>query len=1775
MAADTAVPSNCDGALEKHFRPIVFLLNSHTPDNVDAATVADLLHPFFRKDDYYVVNASTVANPIGILREAKKSLSSEASLQAAAASVQDRLSAAVQSALTNIAATRREAQQAALQAKEAQLSALQADYVEDGLSAEEARAAAHAELQERSESEGEESYSSAGERLPPAVCVVNAPLLPAAVARLACDVGGLAAVVLLESPCSVRELVSVAGAGGRKSSTSVAASNAPNDRAKGRGPGAGAAAASSSSTSKQHHFSAAAGGSAEDLLAALGRAALAQPDDNAFQDVLLQHVPYPTERANSTDASPESPALLRPSIPAAQFLPTLHALLLRIFSCWVRYNAWRARRFLVQVPAYTPLIDSEAALSAVAGEDALAAAAAAEQRPNKRKSGGPGGHEDNVPLPISTKLPTTTPRPCTMAQVAAEQFEYTAYMQRWMRSASHGSTDNVLAAGEAVQACLKGCLCQVASLKGSSTLRTSADTSAAQLGEDIADACARCRIAVAVSSGASLRPPKDGVEAACQDKGAATCGATPISAPASAGLTADSVEEALAHIVTEEVGSAALPSVTTALITTAGDGDALHWMRDALLARDHHGWHTAVQRWGRTAVYCLHQQTHAIGAPRTQHTAHLLDSPTTFPRFFREEEFLEAEGRHYAPSSLSDDTEKDEEESESDSSSEETTSDSCGDDTASAAEDAATKMVPTAVREMPPACPTVDHVDIVSQHLRRRRVLEQVRLSHARPPVQELMGCATPCRTVVTETQWMRAADGTLVEVARTAANSAQVRCTIVDAGIDLEAGFMLDCPPPTVDDFAKATAVDARASGSLPEPLLSSAVRGFLSLGRELRVITEVVADNAQAVAQAAYAAAVAAAKEAAVTQYEAQFRRVGKASKSREEAKAANQLTLEQITKTLLDALPSPPPSPPPEGGDGKTAAARIVMRVHACFLLHDCVMTAAAPKAGAPGVQLRCLKPSQHTTHLPRRRLLSVQLWNEGVVSTVALTHLQAIDVYLDGVVEVHSPDLAAGVRLLLYKNGSYVTVSGRCQLLVSPDGRVTRYENGEGGRLVHKLQRGRATAVSAPAVHRVEREDGLHLEGIESSGADDDGQASLIPCSLGHVRCIRFGTGVVVEQGDKDGMWSWRFVGLPTVYCDVAAYQIAAAIGKGECDRLAYQPRTDSFSLFLNDSEAEGARVAADVAMSSCRISVFTQGCDLSTARTDQGDRTGVFAVDCAYGGVYGRVGADRVYRVSPFGRCSEEVEHGGDLRYRQLVLPEHYKRPKKTAEALLLPEYASPSFRRAVAGEGGDLTTVPSADHTDALHLQAVPLLLPKEPARISASTAASPYSTLAVQHPAACVPLQLRCIALQEDGSQVTVLDAASWLEWVMWWQRHSSWAPQYSSPTPKEALREGAPEERPFRLIRALRARQAFVPFTEPGAENVPAEASVVQECVLRLPSREAASAPSWCAAGSLARTSAVSGVTGAADEEDTAPAAAVAEAAVPLDAAPVSPIVAREEEQVPMAALTDAHCVTELPAAVGRRGGSLNYWTSALCPQALQPSRDSSRTENGVAMPMARTHTANLSADAATSEAPAPPSPAVPAAMPKKTLSWQSSKVPLMHSYHPAADELTGTNASSRFHTPRLEVHPRKVEFGNVLPLRRYVTTVRLTNASTVPCRYRVRVGAVVRPFLSVSYSRQFVAPGITTEMHVELSGSQPYGVMDSHISIVHEGGTVEVNVWWCTTDEADTARLGDGVTCAGWTVHKPAIQHPRMPEQETEQTDDRSTLSDTDVALDVRTA
>ncbi|KAG5484808.1 hypothetical protein LSCM1_06634 [Leishmania martiniquensis] len=1781
METDGAAPRDQGAAPDQQFRPIIFCLNSHTPENMDAARVAQLLQPRFRKGDFYILNVSTAANPSGTFLEANNASVIDVKLPSGVSSLPDRLSVGVQSALGMIDAARREAELVAARAKEAQLSALQAEYMEDGLSAEEALAAAHADMQERSDSEGADDDASvdgeddhrmnAGGRLPPAVCIVNAPLSPTVVTKLACDVAGMAAVVILESPCAVRELTSTTGGGVPKGTTGNLGSNPPSERGRGRGPGAGAAASSSTMSKRQSVCG--SGGGVNDVLAALEGARLAQAGDSAFQNVLLQHVMYPTESVSTASPGPQAATLLRPAVPVAQFLSLLDLLLLRVFASWVRYDTWRAGRSLVQVPAYRPLIDSEAALSAVTLEDS-AAAAAAEQRPSKRKS---GGNEGNILLPTSDDPPTTTPHPSTMAEVAAEQFEYRAYMQRWWVGPSQGSANSTLATREAIQECLQGCLSQVASPQGASTLRTSAETSAAQLAEDVANVCAKCHATATVASGAALPSVKDKVTAGNVDEEPAACGAALISGSASAALAAASVEEALAQTVTAEVGSASLPSVSTAVVMTAGEADALHWMRDSFLARDQHGWHTAVHHWEGTTLCCMHQPTEVVGAPRTRHAAHLLDCPTSFPRFFHEEGFLEAEAHHYAPSSLGEETEEEEEE---DASSVQTASDSSRAENGVPAEDeAAAARTSTASRMAPDACPTIDHVDLVSQHLRRRRVLEQVRLSHARPPVQELLCGAAACRAVVTETQWMRAADSTVVEVSRTAANTAQVRCAIMDAGIHLQAGFMLECPAEVVGGSAKAPAPDASASTPLPEPLVPSGVRGFLSVGHQLRVITEVVADNAEAVAHASHTAAVAAAKEAAIVQYEAQFKRAGKASKPRDKSAAATQLTLEQITETLLAALPPPPPPPDPENGDRKAAPARIVMRVHAYFPLYLCVMTATASKAGVPGIHLRCLTPSLHSAHLRPRILLTVHLWKQGKVSVATVAYLEAIRVFVDGVVEVCSPDLASGVRLYLYKGGSYASVSDQSRLLVLLDGRCILYEGAEGGRVVHELQRGRATAVIAPSVHCVEREDGVQVEIVEPGGTDSIDRAGLIYSHLGLARRIRFGDGVMVERGDNVGMWSWRFAGAPMVYCDAVANEIALAADEDKCDRFTYQPNTDAFSLFVGDGEAEGVRVAASVSRSSCRISVFTQGRDFSRGCDEQGSPGGVFAVDCAYGGVYGCVGVDHVYRVSPFGRCFEEVQYGEEPRHRQLVLPEQYKRPKKKiAEALLLPEYPSLSFRRVVSGEDGELATAPAEGHDDSLHLQVSPLLSPAEPARVSASTTrASPYRALSIQPPVTRTQLQVRCIALQEDGTVLTVLDAASWKQWVMWWKQHRSWIPEYSVKASNGVQGDHSLERCAFRLIKASLVHEKLVPLTEAGAENPPGEAAAVQKHVLvLLPSSEGASVPSWCSAGSLMPRSSGCGAS-VADAEKKSPAAAVAVSQVAelLDAEPATPILMHSEEKPPIAPRTNGRRVTALPAAPGGRGGSLNYWSSVLCPQAAQLSRSSSAKDKESSMDTARADTASPSTDAAAIGTAAAASLRVLSAVRKNTLFTQSTKVPLMHSYRPAADEHTGTNASTRFHTPLLEVQPRQLDFGKVLPGRRYVATVRLTNISTVPCRYRVRVGALVRPFLFVSYSRQFVAPGITTDVQVELTGFQPHGMKDSQISVVHEGGLAEVGVWWCTTDTAQSTQLGDGVTCLGWAVHKPVLQLPHILADDTEQPNEERSLSSSETGVDMRPA
>ncbi|KAK7198900.1 Flagellar-associated PapD-like [Novymonas esmeraldas] len=1781
----------------ERFRPVVFLLGSHTPDHLDAATVARLLQPRFRSDDYYIVNATAAPaqDAAGAPGDGRKNAAGDAAANAGPTTPLDKISFAVQSALAKIDAARREARQAAAQAIAAQLSALQADYMDDGLSEAEALAAAQAELQERTNSDDDGGASDAGDdnrRLPPCVCVVNVPLFPGEVARVAQDVPGVAAVLLLESPCTVRELVAAPGATARKSSMVSAGAHVPSERGKGRGPGAGASATAFASTSKQQ-----GGAGAEEVLATLARAAAAQSYNSGLQDVLLQHVAYPAESSAGAGASGQTASVYRPTVPAAQFLSTVHALMLRVLASWVRYDTWRARRSLVQVPAYTALIDAEAALTAVAVDDAAAATSGGERRSSKRKSGGPGAtaaRDGSVQLSTSAEPPTTALCPTSMAEVAAEQFEYGASMQRWQAAAaaasasasSPSSSAGALAAAAAVQACLRGCVSQVASEQGPSTLRTNADASAAQLAEDVANACVTCRVAAAASIGAPPSPAGGGAATASVDSTDAAlplpCGVTPASHPAAAPVTADTVEEAVARALVAEAGPAVLPSVSTALVATAGGGDALNWLRDALVARDQHGWHAAVQNWRETPLYCLHQPAFDVGVPRTQHVAHLLDSHTSFPRFFREEAYLETEGHHYAPSSLGDPSEEEEEEEDTSvdssdddddddgNSASDVSHDSSGGAVAGAPPMLASTLSRSPLPPPPPTGPVIDHVDVVRQHLVRRRVLEQVRQGHARPPVQELVGGGGgggSCRAVVTETQWMRAADGTLIEVARTAANSAQVRCGILDAGSRVQAGFTLECPTADAVAAPKVAAGDA-AVAPLPEPLVASGVRGFVTLGRQLRVVTEVVADNANAVAQASRAAAVAAAKEVAAAQYEAQFSRAGKGAKARDKTAPAAQLTLEQITETLLAALPPPPPQAEDDRASG--VAAPPVMRVFASFPQHDCVMTATVSSSGVPGVHVRCLAPSRYTAPRPLRRgLMQVQTWKDGELAAVELARLHAVRVFLDGVLEVHSPDLVPGLRVLLHRSGSYVVASAAWQLAVSPDGCCALCESGDTRRVVHQMQRGHATAVTAPAVHRVEREDGLQLEMVdESTATSAGGLVRLRGVAQSNVRCIRFGDGVAVERGGGGGAvgtWTWRVAGVPAVHCDGVAHEIALAADDGDGDRLAYRPLTDSFALLVRDDGAAALRVAARVDCGRCRLSVFAHGDDTPTRGR------GTFTVDCAYGGLYGSVGEGHVYRVSPFGRCSEELETGEEPRQRQLVLPPRYKRPRrKPAEVVLLPEYASPGFHRAIAGEDDHTDAPAPQDAAAPLHLCAAPPPLADVPSPSPA--AASPYQALMPAHTptAAAAPAlpQPRCVAVLGDDARFAVLDAASWTEWVAWWRRHPHWR-LAGAPTRTAAAGDGAAsaDARVFCLVKTPVVPHTLVPVTEAGAEDPQEPQPVVQECVLLSPSSEPAAAspppPWWCTPGALtvaaaAAAAAAGGRTSMADE--------TAEAVPPPPRAPSGGVERND------ATLAEGRRVTRRPVGPAHhRGGSLNYWSSALSPPPVQPSPHSSSAENESTMPTVRAATGSPRVDAAARSSVT----LGPVAASLAASDLLPSKVPLMRSYHSAADEHTGTNAASRFHSPSLEVQPRQVEFGNVLPGRRYAAVVRLTNTSTVPCRYRVRVAQLARPHLSVSYPRHFVAPGITTEVRLELSGDQPPGVTDTEVSVAHEGGTVDVGVWWCTTDEAHTARLGDGVSCLGWALRKAAIQHPQRRARDADLLDERDTLSDSDTARSIHAA
>ncbi|KPI84763.1 hypothetical protein ABL78_6181 [Leptomonas seymouri] len=1845
--ATRARPSFVGGSVSAQgaFHPILFSLSSLTSENIDAAVVARLLQPHFKAGDFYIINAATINAPGSASPDGKRAGSAATSHTSTPRCNSELIKAGVQRELVRIATAREEARQAAAQAQAAQLSALQEEYLEDGLSPEDALAAAQAELQSHSDSEeedeiGEDGDGSGGDgkrhkgeggddaaarRLPPCVCILNLPLTCSTIDRFARGIHGMAAALLLESRCCVRELVPV--------TTTVTQSGAAGagDKAKSRGGGANNSATVPSSKSSLPFN--------DDLLKYLsGATTHLQDDGNGLPNVLVKRLEYPTEAADKSQGGAAS--TFRPSVSPSHFVSTLHALLLRIFRCWLRYEAWRSDRVFVRVPPYAPPREAEATAEGKALEEP--AAPILDLRLGKRKSAAaPGFGPDALAFTSTSALPSTAAaaaadpaaiaaaHPRTMEDVAAERFEYGAFMRRWAVSQQPNVPRACATAG--LYACLAACLRQVSCDHGTSTLRSCAETSAAQLQEDVKAAREMVSHSYVMSSGGGAegclpRTAAEGtatVEAATQEAFMTpfrlTAPAEDHNADAANLATAETIEAALAQFISREVaGDAdALSVISAALMSAAGEGDALHWLRSALVPREQNGWHVSTRPWRSATLCCLHRPANPH---RIAHSAFVFHGLTTFPQFYNDEDFLEAEERV-------DESGEDEEEEEDEEDEEDVLEDSIADTQSTVSADSsappstakepvAPTTATTALKQksslgtLTPAASLVDHTSVVLSQLRRRRVLDQVRACHARPARQEVGVSPDRCQSVVTETNWMHAVDGTLIEVAWTAANSCQVRCTVMaDPSGRVQGGYVLECPAPSTPNTAgsndtspSTTALDASARDPLQqshslELTVESGVRGFLSVDDRLRVFTKVVADNSHAVELAAYALAVAAAKEAAVAQFEAQFSKGSKAGKGRAKGStAATPLSLEDITATLLAALPPPPEavSSPSElaaaGSSTSAAAPPPLMHVHALFPSHRCVLTSVVSRAAVPGVRLALLPDSEHAASSVYSNakpslcspLFTVHLWWQDRLCVVPVLHLSAAHFYVDGVAELFSTDLSSSVRVLLHPNGSYLTEAGAYRLFVNPRGCCTLYEEGApASRVVHQLHSGWAAAVTNSAVRRAEREDGLQQEYLSPEKAGDVSRGPT--GGLGVLSRTLFGPGVAVHRGDGPDKWLWQVARLPMITCDAATRTLGAALDSSGTDRLVYAPDQHKFQLHMKGAHSLSSRVAATFSLTSSRLTLWGDAVQLN----EEKPQISGFEVDCAYGGVCGRVQASHLYRVSPFGRCTEEVAvTQANTTHWQLVLPSRYKRPKKKEpEVVLLPEYTSKAFHHAVGGRANDGESSPekegdTASHTVVLHLQRDP----PEPryedvatedgstpddgdTHSSAQEERGPGSIFAntTAASAGAQGMQVQCAAFNNDDSTVAiVMDTLSWSKYAQW-----------LVTLPEKALhllpsKEAAPT-RPFR-VRAFEVEAKsshdhdLYPLTVVDDDAAIEPAPPAQRCVFYSFTDPSSEAPAWHVSTELStaleecrRGDGSNGTEVASDlpvgptevhadaEENNAHGTQIASSCEQLELAEQGAVEQPTDTPAQRERAGEETGRLSLPS-VSRVSSALNYWSSPCCPRSPLPENPPRAN-----LYKSETSTSTTEVAADTDAAPArvvgggTPTPPPPSGPRTRKLPPASSKMPLMYSYTSPADEQTGTTASSRFHEPLLSVQPQLVDFGNVYRGRRYVAKFELTNTSTVPCRYRIRTPAALRPFLVLSYPHHFVAPGITVEVAIELSGWQPHGVMDSELTIVHEGGVAEVGVVWCTTDAAHSVQMGRGVVCTGWSVSKPVLQHP----------------------------
>ncbi|KAH9599640.1 hypothetical protein LSM04_000126 [Trypanosoma melophagium] len=1060
-------------------------------------------------------------------------------------------------------------------------------------------------------------------------------------------------------------------------------------------------------------------------------------------------------------------------------------------------------------------------------------------------------------------------------------------------------------------------------------------------------------------------------------------------------------------------------------------------------------WQRATEKSGRFEVEVLYR---GDGTPRTEGSVYAFHGSTSFSDYVEMEKYCVKEELYYNPPPPDSDEEEPTDEEEEEEEEEERKEDEEGEkEFKENSENLAAKEKKVKRRKNIEEPPPVDLIELTDTTLRRRRTYEDVlrRLHQKETVEQELMVSGNGAHCIAQEVQWMFADDGSTIEVRRIVGNTRQIHCIVTSPG-GVNFGFM------TVEE-------------PLPEGIpseISSGVRSFLTIENALQFFFEVVADNTDAVEQAAYIKAVEAAKIEAKTQHDALEQ--SKPSKGNKEKVVVP--TLAALEENLISAIPLPIKRErnPPQTN------VRALLRngTQVLFSILDKYL------------HLSVIRSLLHSTLVD----MLLDVWSGNGVRTLKLHYIEAITVYADGCVVLHSPDIG-NYRVCLDIFGNYTTMNSDGVIVrvtalgkrtvVTADGKVLSLDPLLVSQTVDQL--------TGKKIFR--RQDGVEI--IWSPTDQNEGVIFCKGCSCSSV----------------DKGFVWNFSGYPETRVDVDSPRLDLLVN---CVEIIMDVEVKTLQLIDTRS---GGETVLDWKTHRLHVRPMING--------------NCFTTDCAFAGLLG-LSQSTSYCVSPFGRCGE-------------VREEVFKSAEVVCEHFVQYYEKSGGKFEDVALHMTRITDSPFSfgkptDNTKSFLINATALSHRRY--------AEEKIDSLLTYNKQPCKDLFRILLHIDND---LPLLFVNPWVFSVFLHRLKADINPAYSRPLLSGSFADGAIQEYILFLPSLCKCNKEdileIIPLATsveqfslipkiPTTKNQTLEKEV--DAIHFVTLRSDALLDTDITENLLHEGHLLS------REEDmwskameTLPPAEVPQSTTfrgtKTKCLPSLYGYTVHEAKVP--SINSVNFRTRKT-----KKSNYNYWRFSGI--LVTGERNNGRLDGNNNNNTTTTTTTNITKNNTIAESI------------KAAHNIEENGAVAAYSKSPVAVESQAKGNNLLFmHSivkkempqqehhflPSLAVSPPTLSFGRVVKGYRYILPLALTNTSTVPCRYRITFPVEYKKMLSVDYPRQFLAAGLTIVARVELSGMQPIGPMSVLLNVAHEGGTDTVLVEVETLSETDNTVLSSQKTSA----------------------------------------